>query len=119
MKRHQQQLPPRLEASHEIHLPWIHGKEKVGPNVQSEQAAIMEECDDVRGKTATKPEVVAANPMLGERVAATPAISDDTLFVRIAGHLYAFAEKNRAGGRAVTDGRCCSNESDFLCKEKR
>jgi outer membrane protein assembly factor BamB len=40
-----------------------------------------------------KPEVVMKNPKLGERVAATPAIADDTLYVRTAGHLYAFAEK--------------------------
>lgn len=39
------------------------------------------------------PEVVVKNPKLGERVAATPAIANDTLFVRTAGHLYAFAEK--------------------------
>jgi outer membrane protein assembly factor BamB len=41
---------------------------------------------------ADKPEVVAENPPLGERLAATPAIADDTLYVRTAGHLYAFAE---------------------------
>jgi outer membrane protein assembly factor BamB len=35
--------------------------------------------------------VVAANPPLGERVAATPAIADNTLYIRTAGHLYAFA----------------------------
>jgi outer membrane protein assembly factor BamB len=40
------------------------------------------------------PKVVAENPKLGERVAATPAIADDTLYVRTAGHLYAFAEKH-------------------------
>jgi outer membrane protein assembly factor BamB len=40
-----------------------------------------------------KAEVVATNPKLGERVAATPAIADDTLYIRTAGHLYAFAEK--------------------------
>ncbi|HTU26394.1 MAG TPA: PQQ-binding-like beta-propeller repeat protein [Pirellulales bacterium] len=40
-----------------------------------------------------KPEVVAKNPALDERVAATPVIADDTLYVRTAGHLYAFAEK--------------------------
>lgn len=40
---------------------------------------------------ATKPEVVAENPPLDERLAATPAIADDTLYVRTAGHLYAFA----------------------------
>jgi hypothetical protein len=38
-------------------------------------------------------DVVVKNPKLGERVAATPAIADDTLYVRTAGHLYAFAEK--------------------------
>ena len=40
-----------------------------------------------------KPVVVAKNPKLGERVAATPAIADDTLYVRTEKHLYAFAEK--------------------------
>jgi outer membrane protein assembly factor BamB len=40
-----------------------------------------------------KAEVVARNPKLGERVGATPAIADDTLYIRTAGHLYAFAEK--------------------------
>jgi outer membrane protein assembly factor BamB len=40
-----------------------------------------------------KPDVVAKNPKLGERVAATPAIADDTLYVRTAKHLYAFGEK--------------------------
>ncbi len=39
-----------------------------------------------------KPEVVARNPKLGERVSATPAIADDTLYVRTDKHLYAFAE---------------------------
>ena len=39
-----------------------------------------------------EPEVVAENPPLGERVAATPAIADDTLYVRTEKHLYAFAE---------------------------
>lgn len=39
---------------------------------------------------ATKPDVVAENPPLGERVGATPAIADNTLYVRTAGHLYAF-----------------------------
>jgi len=37
------------------------------------------------------PEVVARNPALGERVSATPALADDTVFIRTAGHLYAFA----------------------------
>jgi outer membrane protein assembly factor BamB len=40
-----------------------------------------------------KPEVVAQNPELAERCAATPAIADDTLYLRTATHLYAFAEK--------------------------
>jgi outer membrane protein assembly factor BamB len=39
-------------------------------------------------------EVVSQNPALGERVGATPAIADDTLYVRTAAHLYAFAERN-------------------------
>jgi hypothetical protein len=44
-------------------------------------------------KAGTKaPEVVAKNPPLGERTAATPAIADDTLYVRTAGHLWAFVE---------------------------
>ena len=41
---------------------------------------------------AKTPEVVATNPPLGERLAATPAIADNTLYIRTAGHLYAFAE---------------------------
>jgi outer membrane protein assembly factor BamB len=41
---------------------------------------------------AAKPEVVARNPKLGERVAATPAIADNVLYVRAEKHLYAFAE---------------------------
>jgi outer membrane protein assembly factor BamB len=40
-----------------------------------------------------KPELAANNPALGERVAATPAIAGDTLYIRTAGHLYAFANK--------------------------
>ena len=39
-----------------------------------------------------KPEVIAKNPSLEERVMATPVIADDTLYVRTAGHLYAFSE---------------------------
>ena len=42
---------------------------------------------------SAKPEVVGQNPGLGERVAATPVIADDTLYIRTDGHLYAFAEK--------------------------
>jgi outer membrane protein assembly factor BamB len=42
------------------------------------------------GKT---PEIVATNPKLGERVSATPAIADDAIYIRTAGHLYAFAER--------------------------
>jgi outer membrane protein assembly factor BamB len=40
-----------------------------------------------------QPELIVKNPALGERVAATPAIADDTLYLRTDGHLYAFAEK--------------------------
>jgi outer membrane protein assembly factor BamB len=40
-----------------------------------------------------KPEIVAKNPKLGDRVSATPAIADNTLYVRTANKLYAFAEK--------------------------
>jgi outer membrane protein assembly factor BamB len=46
----------------------------------------------VKAGTA-EPRVVAKNPKLGERVAATPAIADDTLYIRTDGHLYAFAVK--------------------------
>jgi hypothetical protein len=49
---------------------------------------------------ATAPEVVAKNPPLGERLAATPAIADDTLYVRTADHLWAFAaETDKERGR--------------------
>ena len=40
-----------------------------------------------------KPELVVKNPKLGERVSATPAIADNTLYVRTETKLYAFAEK--------------------------
>ncbi|MCI0685111.1 MAG: PQQ-binding-like beta-propeller repeat protein [Gemmataceae bacterium] len=40
-----------------------------------------------------KAEVAAVNSALGERVAATPAIADNTLYVRTDKHLYAFAER--------------------------
>jgi outer membrane protein assembly factor BamB len=40
-----------------------------------------------------KPEVVVKNPKLGDRVAATPAIADNTLYIRTATKLYAFAGK--------------------------
>jgi outer membrane protein assembly factor BamB len=40
-----------------------------------------------------KPEVVARNPRLGERVSATPAIADNALYIRGEKHLYAFGEK--------------------------
>jgi outer membrane protein assembly factor BamB len=42
---------------------------------------------------ADKPVVVAKNPPLGERVAATPAIADNTLYIRTEKHLYAFGEE--------------------------
>jgi outer membrane protein assembly factor BamB len=41
---------------------------------------------------ADKMEVVVTNSPLGERVASTPAIADNTLYIRTAGHLFAFAE---------------------------
>lgn len=41
---------------------------------------------------AASPEVVGRNPPLGERIGATPAIADNTLYVRTAKHLYAFSE---------------------------
>jgi outer membrane protein assembly factor BamB len=40
-----------------------------------------------------KPERLVKNPRLGERVAATPAIADDTIYLRTASKLYAFAER--------------------------
>jgi outer membrane protein assembly factor BamB len=40
-----------------------------------------------------KPQVLATNPKLGERTAATPAIADNALFIRTDKHLYAFAAK--------------------------
>jgi outer membrane protein assembly factor BamB len=42
---------------------------------------------------SAKPEVIANNPKLGERVAATPAIADNVLYIRTNKHLYAFGEK--------------------------
>ena len=39
------------------------------------------------------PEVVAENPQLDEKTSATPAIVGDTIYVRTANHLWAFAEK--------------------------
>jgi outer membrane protein assembly factor BamB len=42
---------------------------------------------------AAKPEALSKNQRLGERVAATPAIADDTLYVRGEKHLWAFSEK--------------------------
>jgi outer membrane protein assembly factor BamB len=42
---------------------------------------------------AAKPEVIAENQKLDERIAATPAIADDTLYIRTDKHLYAFAEE--------------------------
>jgi outer membrane protein assembly factor BamB len=40
-----------------------------------------------------KPVVLAKNPKLGERTAATPAIAGNVLYVRTEKHLYAFADK--------------------------
>jgi outer membrane protein assembly factor BamB len=41
----------------------------------------------------SSPEVVVKNPPLGERTCATPALADNTMYVRTAGHMYAFSEK--------------------------
>lgn len=44
-------------------------------------------------KAGTKsPEVVAQSPPFNERIAATPAIAGNTIYIRTAGHLYAFAK---------------------------
>ena len=43
--------------------------------------------------TGQRPVVAARNPALEERTAATPAIADDTLYIRTAGNLYAFTEE--------------------------
>lgn len=40
-----------------------------------------------------EPAIAARNPKLNERIAATPAIADNCLYVRTDGHLYAFGEK--------------------------
>ena len=39
-----------------------------------------------------KPQEIAKSEPLGERISATPAIADNTLYVRTAGHLYAFGK---------------------------
>jgi outer membrane protein assembly factor BamB len=41
----------------------------------------------------TKPERLVKNPEFGERVTATPAIANDTIYLRTASKLYAFAER--------------------------
>lgn len=43
-----------------------------------------------------KPAQVAENPPLGERVAATPVVADNSLYVRTEKHLYAFSESAAA-----------------------
>jgi outer membrane protein assembly factor BamB len=43
---------------------------------------------------ADKADVVAQNEPLGERVAATPAIADDTIYIRSEKHLYAFEARD-------------------------
>ena len=42
---------------------------------------------------AAAPEVIHQSPAFGERIAATPAIADNTLYLRTANHLYAFENK--------------------------
>jgi hypothetical protein len=39
-----------------------------------------------------KPERLARNAKLGERVAATPALADNAIYIRTASKLYAFAQ---------------------------
>jgi outer membrane protein assembly factor BamB len=41
---------------------------------------------------SSPPKVVASNPPLGERTSATPAIADDTIFIRTENHLWSFKE---------------------------
>lgn len=41
-----------------------------------------------------EPEVIATNPPLKERVSATPAIADNVIYIRSAGHLWAFGRKD-------------------------
>jgi outer membrane protein assembly factor BamB len=41
-----------------------------------------------------QPEVVATNEPLGERTASTPAIAGNTIYIRTAGHLYAFSNES-------------------------
>jgi outer membrane protein assembly factor BamB len=45
-------------------------------------------------KPGDKPEVIAKSD-LGESVSATPAVADNTLYVRTAGHLWAFRDSAR------------------------
>jgi hypothetical protein len=56
-------------------------------------------CEHESGAGCAKPEVVAKNPKLGGRVAATPAIADNALYVRTGKHLYAFAAQKRGKRR--------------------
>ncbi len=42
-----------------------------------------------------KPEVLVKNPKLGERTVATPAIADNTFYLRTEKHLYSFADLGR------------------------
>jgi outer membrane protein assembly factor BamB len=55
-------------------------------------ASLLDGAITVLKAGARSPTVVAENTPLGERLAATPAIADDALYVRTADHLYAFAE---------------------------
>jgi outer membrane protein assembly factor BamB len=41
---------------------------------------------------SSPPKVIASNPPLGERTSATPAIADDTIFIRTENHLWSFKE---------------------------
>jgi outer membrane protein assembly factor BamB len=65
----------------------------VGANGHIYFAALEDGVVTVLKAGSDKPVVVSKNPTLGERVAATPAVADDTLYVRTEKHLYAFAEQ--------------------------
>lgn len=56
-------------------------------------ASLMDGVVTVLKAGTSKPEVVAKSPSFGERISATPAIADNTLYLRTEKHLYAFTQK--------------------------
>jgi outer membrane protein assembly factor BamB len=64
----------------------------IGANDNIYFASLKEGIITVLKAGTTAPEVVKKNEPLGERLAATPAVADNTLYVRTADHLWAFAE---------------------------